>query len=87
MVVSTKADFRSPARFDDELVIHARISRFGRTSFTFEFRVTHKSENRLVAEGSSVHVVLDEKEWKPIPVPEGFRKLVRAFEGSALVES
>lgn len=81
VIVSTKADFRSPARFDDVLVVHAGITRFGRTSYTFEFRVTHKGENRLVAEGSSVHVVLDALTWRPIPVPDEFRKVVGAYEG------
>ncbi|HTF55637.1 MAG TPA: thioesterase family protein [Planctomycetota bacterium] len=85
-IVHASADFRSPARFDDVLVVQARISRFGRTSFMFEFAITHKGENRLVAEGRTVHVILDEKLWRPLPVPESFRAVVRKFEGPRLVE-
>lgn len=80
VIVHSSADFRSPARFDDVLLVAARISGFGTTSFTFEFRVMHKQENRLVAEGKSVHVILDPKTWKPIPVPAEFRRLVSAYE-------
>jgi acyl-CoA thioester hydrolase len=83
-IVHASADFRSPARFDDELVVHARISGFGRTSFTFEFAITNKADGRLVAEGRTVHVILDEKTWRPSPVPEEFRAAVRKFEGNAL---
>lgn len=86
-IVHSSADFRSPARFDDVLVVQARISAIGKTSFTFEFRVIHKRENRAVAEGQSIHVTLDEPSWKPIPVPADFRKLVRAYEGTALAEA
>src|SRR3990172_697737 len=50
VIAHAGADFRSPARFDDVLIVHARIPRFGTSSFDFEFRVTHKRENRLVAE-------------------------------------
>jgi acyl-CoA thioester hydrolase len=85
-IAHASADFRSPARFDDELVVFARISGFGRTSFTFEFAITNKADGRRVAEGRTVHVILDEKSWRPTPVPEDFRAAVRKFEGSALSE-
>jgi acyl-CoA thioester hydrolase len=83
-VAHADADFRSPARFDDVLVVHARVSEIGRTSFRCEFRVSHKRENRLVAEGHTVQVVIDEKTWKPVPVPEEFRARVRQFEGESV---
>lgn len=86
VIAHASADFRSPARFDDVLVVHARIAEIGRTSVTFEFRIQHKAENRLVAEGRTVHVILDEKTWRPAPVPEGFRAAVRKYEGAGLRE-
>lgn len=82
VIVHSSADFESPARFDDPLVIQARISGFGRTSFTFEFRVLHKSENRLIATGKTVHVVLDPATWQPAAVPIEFREKVQQFEGA-----
>lgn len=80
VVAHASADFRSPARFDDVLVIHTRIASFGTTSFHFEFKVTHKTENRVVAEGKTVHVCLDPATWKPAPVPAAFKAKVEAFE-------
>lgn len=80
VIAHAGADFRSPARFDDVLTVHARIARFGTSSFDFEFRVTHKRENRLVAEGKTVHVVLDPDTWKPRPVPDEFKRVIRDFE-------
>lgn len=87
LVVRAACNFRSPARFDDPLVVHVRISSIGRTSFQFEFRIMHKRENRLVAEGESVHVAIDDKTWRPIEVPPSFRDAVRAFEGEYLRET
>ncbi len=84
VVVHASCDFKSPARFDDPLVVQVRISEIGRTSFRFEFHITHKRENRLVAQGCSVHVALDETTWKPISVPEDFRKVIQAYEGTSL---
>jgi acyl-CoA thioester hydrolase len=86
LIVHTAADFRSPARFDDVLLVHARIRRIGESSVTFEFRVTLKADGRLVAEGDSVHSFIDSKHWQPTRVPDVFRTAVRAFEGPALDE-
>ena len=85
-LVHADADFLSPAKFDDELVVRARISAIGRSSITFEFLATHKKENRAVATGKTVIVVLDPDTWKPKTVPEDFREIIRKFEGSNLVE-
>lgn len=85
-LVHATADFRSPARFDDILVVHARIAEIGSSSFTFEFMTTHKTENRLVAVGRTTLVVLDEKTWRPIPVPAEFRELIEKFEGDSLTK-
>ena len=87
LVVHASADFRSPARFDDILVVHVRVRRIGDSSVGFEFRVSQKSDGRLVAEGESVHSFIDSRTWKPTRVPETFRQAVRAFEGPALEEA
>ena len=84
LIVHTAADFRSPARFDDVLLVHTRIRKIGDSSVTFEFRVELKPDGRLVAEGDSVHSFIDSKTWKPHRVPEQFRKIVRKFEGTKI---
>lgn len=86
VVARAACDFRSPARFDDPLVIQVRIAEIRRTSFRFEFLIQHKQEPRIVATGESIHVAIDPAAFNPIPVPETFRKVVRAFEGNALSE-
>lgn len=86
LVVHASADFRSPARFDDVLVVHVRVHRIGDSSVGFEFKVNQKTDGRLVAEGKSVHSFIDSRTWKPTRVPESFRQAIRAFEGPALEE-
>jgi acyl-CoA thioester hydrolase len=86
LIVHATADFRSPAKFDDVLVIHARVSDLGHSSLTFQFRVTNKRDARLVAEGKSVHCMIDPGTWRPVPVPDEFRKAIRLFEGGELLE-
>jgi len=86
LIVHASADFRSPARFDDLLLVRVRIAKLGASSVTFEFRVELKADGRLIAEGRSIASAIDSKTWKPTLVPEPFRAAVRAFEGSDLDE-
>ena len=80
LIVHTAADYKAPARFDDELVVRACISALGRTSFTFEFRVERMADLALLATGKSVHVAVDEKTLQPVPIPDEIRRAVEAFE-------
>lgn len=80
VVVAAHLDFRSPARLDDPLIIDVRTREIRKTSFTFEFRIRHKRNNRTVANGYTTHCALDD-EFRPMPVPDSFRAVVAGFEG------
>ena len=80
VVVSAHLDFRSPARLDEVLFIDVRTSEIRSAAFTFEFRIRHKRENRLVAAGHTTHCALDDA-FHPMPVPEPFRSTIAEFEG------
>lgn len=83
VVVSAHLDFRSPARLDDPLTIDVRTREIRESSFTFEFRIRHKRENRVVAAGTTTHCAVDPA-FRPIRVPDRFREIVAAFEGWTL---
>lgn len=85
-VVAHQVDFHNPARYNDTLVIRVRVARLGRTSYTFHFFVSDKRTRNAVATGRLTLVWLDEG-FKPVPLPEAFRKAIRAFEGELLAES
>lgn len=80
VVVAAHLDFKSPARLDDPLLVDVRTREIRSASFTFDFRIRHKKENRLVALGYTTHCALDEH-FKPMPVPEPFREIITGFEG------
>ncbi len=84
LIVHTSADFKAPGRFDEELTVRARIAEVGTTSFAFAFRVERTGDGDLVATGRSVHVSVDAKSLRPVPVPPELRAAVSAFEGPGL---
>ncbi len=79
VVVAAHVDFKSPARLDDPLTIDVRVREIRACSFTFDFRINHKMQNRLVALGYTTHCALDEQ-FKPMRVPDPFRDIVRQYE-------
>ena len=80
VVVSAHLDFKSPARLNEKLIIDICTREIKKASFTFEFRIRHKSENRLVATGYTTHCAVDEK-LTPMRVPDRFRETIAAYEG------
>ena len=74
-------EYFAPARFDDELEIHARVSRIGRTSVTFEFEAHRLPDGALMVTAHQTLVYIDLAERKASPVPAGYRAAIEAFEG------
>jgi acyl-CoA thioester hydrolase len=74
-------EYFAPARFDDELEIHARVSRIGRTSVTFEFAAYRLPDGTLMVTAHQTLVLVDLAERRPLPVPDDYRAAVTGFEG------
>jgi acyl-CoA thioester hydrolase len=74
-------EYFAPARFDDELEIHARVSRLGRTSVTFSFAAYKIPEDLLLVTAHQTLVYIDLQERRALAVPDDYRERVLAFEG------
>jgi acyl-CoA thioester hydrolase len=71
-------DYHAPARLDELITIAARISRFGRTSFTLHCGIFRGSERLTDIEISYAHI--DGDSGQPTPLPGSFIAEVRRFE-------
>ena len=71
----TEAHLRylSPARFDDLLLIHARVGELRRASFTFEYEVRRGADDALLTTGSTKHAMVDAQTLRPRAIPEQVR--------------
>jgi acyl-CoA thioester hydrolase len=71
-VVEATCRYRSPARYDDEILIETRPSLLRGSVIKFAYRLLRKglegAEPTLLAEGETVHVVCDDQlNKKPLP--------------------
>jgi acyl-CoA thioester hydrolase len=79
LLARAECDYHSPARMGERLVVGVGVSRFGRTSFDFSYRI-ESADGRLVATARTVQVMVDPVSQAPVPVPESFRAEVAALQ-------
>jgi acyl-CoA thioester hydrolase len=84
VLARTTMEFKSPARFDEILEVHTRVSKIGTTSLTFEFAIYPQGEDRLINSATSLYVCVDPKKLTSTPIPEDLRRSILQFEGEAL---
>jgi len=67
-VSQVQIDYCLPAKFNDELVVTAKVSRKGRASIIFEQAVLRKNE--ILARAKIKIACLDVNLFKPVPIPK-----------------
>ncbi len=72
-VIEAHCKYRSPAKFDDLLIIKTWLSKmkYARVEFCYEIR--REGEENLIAEGSTVLACLDENR-RPRTIPDKIKK-------------
>ncbi|TCZ65939.1 acyl-CoA thioesterase [Roseicella aquatilis] len=78
VLANANLDFRASARYDDELLLAARVAQLGRTSL--RFRMGCFRGDRLLVEGRMSYVAVTLAEHVPVPLPEPFVERILAFE-------
>ena len=79
-VVQAGADYKSPARYDDQLCVRTRLTRLGGVRVRFEYEVVRETNDQLLATGFTEHGAVDTK-GKPRRLPESLRE--RLIENGA----
>jgi acyl-CoA thioester hydrolase len=79
-------EYLAPAVFDDEIDVHIRLARLGRTSATFECAAYRVPDDVLMVTATQTLVLVDFEERRAVPIPDSYRERVRAFEGADLEE-
>ena len=82
-VVEARCRYRSPARYDDEILIETRPAMLRGTVLKFDYEIYRKAnqkgkERQLLAEGETVHVVCDDQLQRK-PLPEKIAAAIKAM--------
>ncbi len=82
VLAHAELDFRSSARLGETIAVTARVARIGTSSVTFTLEARNRDTGELVVEGKEIHVMVDTKTLRPIPVPQFFVDAVTRLQGS-----
>jgi acyl-CoA thioester hydrolase len=81
-VVEARCRYRAPARYDDEILIEASPALLRGSVLKFAYKIWRKAseleEQKLLAEGETVHVVCDAQMNKQ-PLPEPYATALRTM--------
>jgi acyl-CoA thioester hydrolase len=76
-VVDLRVRYKSPAQYDDEIVVRTQIKNVRSSLLHFSYEVFRESDRTLLATGETMHIIVDDKlERKPLP-----EKYMQAFNG------
>jgi acyl-CoA thioester hydrolase len=82
LVLESFCRYVVPARFDDELRIHARCVGLRGARFRYEYAIV-RSDGTLMAEGFTAHACVDAATFKPTRVPGWLADAIASAESSS----
>ena len=82
-VTGISCRYRLPAKYDDVLLIEARISRLTPARIEFEYTVTRKGETEILTTGTSSHGFVDSRTFKPLNFKKEMPEFYATMEKNA----
>ena len=79
-VVKSTQEFKAPAKVDEIIELHVRVSKIGNTSLTLNLEIYPEGSDRLLTSIETVYVGYDAATESTRPVPDAIRQLVTRFE-------
>jgi acyl-CoA thioester hydrolase len=77
-VIALDAAFRSPARYDDVVVITTRLVRVGGATVKFEYTLSRDGDDTVLATGSTEHAAVDRR-GRPRRLPARLRQQLQGM--------
>ena len=71
-IVHAESDYKLPLFVGDVIEIQVTIEKVGTTSFTFVYKLIN-ADQKIVGTARTVHVTIDNKTRKKIPLPKEMR--------------
>jgi 1,4-dihydroxy-2-naphthoyl-CoA hydrolase len=77
-IVHAESDYKSPLFVGDRITITITVGHVGETSFSFGYTIRNQKKV-LVGTAKTVHVTIDKKSRKKIPLPKEIRNSLNKF--------
>jgi acyl-CoA thioester hydrolase len=74
IVAESRCRYKSPARYDDEILVKTRLKNVRRRVLVFGYEIHRADPQELLAEGETVHVIVD-RDGRPRTLPDKYHEL------------
>jgi acyl-CoA thioester hydrolase len=79
-VVDARCRYKSPARYDDELIVRTHLKNVREAMVHFSYELLRAGDGTLLAEGETTHIVID-KQMNRVSLPEKYVSVFRRASG------
>jgi acyl-CoA thioester hydrolase len=86
LVLESFCRYRTPARFDDVLHIHARCVDVKGARFRYEYAIV-RDDGTPMADGWTAHACVDHETLRPTRVPDWLARAIASVESSSTASS
>ena len=83
--VKTLVEYKSPINLDEEIDVHVRAARLGRSSLSFQVEIHGHGKDDLRATGEIVWVNADQATHSSAPLPQILVDKLTDFEGPEII--
>ncbi|MDQ2712622.1 MAG: acyl-CoA thioesterase [Acidobacteriota bacterium] len=75
-VIEANCRYIAPARYDQEIAVETKVSKFSARTVEFGYRIRSVEENRLLADGWTRHMWLN-RDFRPARLPAEYQAKLR----------
>ena len=79
-VVDARCRYKAPARYDDEIIVRTHLRNVRESMIHFGYELMRASDGQVLAEGETMHMILDAK-MKASSLPPNIVKVFREAAG------
>ena len=79
-VVDARCRYKAPARYDDEIIVRTHLRNVRESMIHFGYQLVRASDGQVLAEGETMHMILDAK-MKASSLPPNIVKVFREAAG------
>jgi acyl-CoA thioester hydrolase len=79
VVAETRCAFAAPLAYPEPVEVGIAVAELGRSSIRYRIGVFGAGSDTAAAQGEFVHVVVDRKSLRPVPIPDDWRVKLEAL--------
>ncbi len=83
LVVETQCSYFASVAFPEQISAGLCVTKLGNSSVRYEVSIFREDEETASAQGHFIHVYVDRKTRKPVPIPDPMRRLLQSIHNGA----